>query len=112
MQISWLFDDSIKFLSLISKFAAFIPENDSESVVARLFINLIKSDACYYIIVGIFLLKFVQAFTQLRIVTGRKLDEFSYFDRRIIRRCLHMSAIAYKDKKKLRFNDKRILTLR
>ena len=52
---------------------------------------------------GVFLVKFIQAFTQLRIVTGRKLDEFSYFDRRIIRRCLQMSAIAYKNGDEVRF---------
>lgn len=53
-------------------------------------------DGFLYFCLGVFFLKIIRAFTDLRIVTGRTLEEFSFFDRRTLRRCLHMSSMAYK----------------
>ena len=51
-------------------------------------------------VAGIFLDKFINAF-DLRSVTGRKLQDFPYFDRRTLRKCIQLSHIAYRDSEKL-----------
>ena len=45
------------------------------------------------------LFKFYQACTDLRIVSGRDLVEFSLEDQKMIKRCLEMSSMAYEDLK-------------
>ena len=53
-------------------------------------------DGILYFFLGVLFIKIIQAFTDLRIVTGRTLEEFSFFDRRTLRKCLHLSSMAYK----------------
>lgn len=90
-------------LCLLDYFVVFLVISRLKRPFSALFIVITYlwcRDNFLVFVAGMFLVKFTHAF-DLRSVTGRKLQDFPYFDRRTLRKCIQLSHIAYRDSEKL-----------